>query len=416
MIKFEKYTLSNGLKLIVHQDKTTPVAALNLLYDVGARDESVEKTGFAHLFEHLMFGGSVNIPDFDMPLQAAGGTSNAFTSNDITNYYETIPLANLETLMWLESDRMLSLAFTDKSLEVQRSVVIEEFKQRCINQPYGDIWHILRDTAFKVHPYRWPTIGLEISHIEEAKMQDVKDFFFKHYTPHNAILCIAGDVVPDEVFEKTEYWFGRVPARTAYVRNLPQEPKQESHRLVEVTRDVPQSMLLKAWHIVERTHRDYPAIDLLSDLLSKGKSSRLYRALVTEQKLFTEVHCYVTGEHDPGLIVINGMLRPGVKIQAADSAVDLVLAEIMSNAPDGQELEKVKNKYLSAKWFDESTVLSKAMNLCYFELLGNAELVNSEGDAYRKVSVNDISRLAKCTFVKSAESTIYYHAKNQKES
>jgi predicted Zn-dependent peptidase len=315
--------------------------------------------------------------------------------------------------MWLESDRMLSLAFTDKSLEVQRSVVIEEFKQRYINQPYGDIWHILREAAFKVHPYRWPTIGLEISHIEQAVMQDVKDFFFKHYTPANAILCVAGDVVPQQVLDRAEHWFGRVPKRAAYVRNLPQEPAQVSHQMIEVVRDVPQNMLIKAWHCVPRNSPDYPALDLLSDLLSRGKSSRLYRKLVTEQKLFTEIHCYVTGEHDPGLLIVNGMLRPGVSMEEADKAVDAVLLEVTSKPLDAQELEKVKNKYLSSKWFDESTVLSKAMNLCYFELLGDADLANFEADNYRKVSSDDIRRIAEHIFNKSGETTIYYRSKNQ---
>ena len=411
MWKVEKHTLDNGLTVLIHPDPTSPVGVLNLLYDVGARDERPQQTGFAHLFEHLMFGGSQNIPDFDMPLQRAGGTSNAFTSNDITNYYETIPVQNLETLMWLESDRMLSLAFTDKSLEVQRSVVIEEFKQRYINQPYGDVWHLLRDMVYKVHPYRWPTIGLEIAHIEEAMMEDVKAFFFKHYTPANGILCIGGDVKPDQTIELVEKWFGQIPHRAAYKRDLPQEPVQTEARLLEVERDVPQSMIVKAYHNVDRRHKDYPAADLISDLLSRGKSSRLHRSLVKEQKLFTEVHAYVSGELDPGTLMVNGMLRPGVSMEQADKAILAELEKLTNDGAGEKELEKVRNKFIAAKEFEDTSILSRAMNLCYYELLGDYAGAWNETDAYDKVTPDDIQRMCRQVLRPENASTLYYNAK-----
>ncbi len=415
MIQFQRLKLDNGLTLIIHPDPTTPVGVVNLLYDVGARDEDPLRTGFAHLFEHLMFGGSANIPDFDKPLQAAGGTSNAFTSNDITNYYETIPVENLDTLLWLESDRMLSLAFTPKSLEVQRSVVIEEFKQRYLNQPYGDVWHILRQAAYKVHPYQWPTIGKDISHIEEATLDDVKAFFYKHYTPANAILCVGGNVDVNHTTDRVNHWFGDIPCREQYVRNLPQEPQRTEGVLVEVERDVPQSLLIKAWAMPHRLHPDYHAVDLVSDLLGRGRSSRLHRSLVMEQRLFNEIHCYVSGDQDSGLLTVSGMVAPGVDMEKANEAVNLELTRLMTVSITEEELTKVKNKYLSSQGFEESSLLSKAMNLCYFQLLGDAALINTEEAKYRKVSVSDVARIATSVIQPQNEVKVYYHSTKQKK-
>jgi predicted Zn-dependent peptidase len=277
MIQFEKFTLDNNLRVIVHQDKSTPLACLNILYDVGARDEDENKTGFAHLFEHLMFGGSINIPSFDEPLQMVGGENNAFTTNDLTNYYCTVPAENIETMFWLESDRMLSLAFTDKSLEVQRSVVIEEFKQRYLNQPYGDVWLILRPLVYEKHPYKWATIGKEISHIENATMDDVKAFFKKHYNPSNSIMVVAGNVDVDQVKQLAKKWFGPIPAARKPVRNLPVEPKQTKPRRLTVERDVPASAIYKVYHMCARADEEYHTVDIISDILSRGNSSRLYK-------------------------------------------------------------------------------------------------------------------------------------------
>ena len=323
MINFERFTLNNGLKVLVHQDKSTPIVAFNLLYNVGARDESEDQTGFAHLFEHLMFGGSENIPNFDEPLQRVGGNNNAFTSNDITNYYITIPKNNIETAFWLESDRMLKLAFTDKSLEVQRSVVIEEFKQNYLNQPYGDVWLLLRPLAYQVHPYKWATIGKEISHIENATMDDVKSFFYQHYLPNNAILSVAGDVEVEEIKSLCKKWFEDIPSGNVAKRNLPKEPKQTEPRRLKVERDVPANTIYKAYKMCNKKGADYYITDLLSDILSQGKSSRLYISLVKEQKLFSEISAYILGCFDDGLLVIDVNLRDGVSFEDAENSINI---------------------------------------------------------------------------------------------
>ncbi|NUM49608.1 MAG: insulinase family protein [Flavobacteriales bacterium] len=411
MIEFNKHTLSNGLKVISHFDNTSPIVAVNLLYDVGARDENPEKTGFAHLFEHLMFGGSVNVPHFDEELQQAGGENNAFTSNDITNYYETLPLENIETALWLESDRMLSLAFTPKSLEVQRNVVVEEFKQRYLNQPYGDAWLLLRPLAYKVHPYRWATIGKEISHIENATMQDVKDFFFTHYRPNNAILCVAGNIQPEKVFALAEKWFGSIPKGEIKTRNLLPEPKQTKAHRLEVERDVPADAIYIALHMCNRTHPNYQAFDLLSDVLSRGESSRFFQNLVKEKQLFSEISAYVSGDIDNGLFIINGRLSAGVKPEEGEKEIWNELQKISENGIDANELTKVKNKVVSGILFSHVNVLNKAMTLAYSELLGNANLINTETDLYLTVTTQDIQQRAAEIFIPKNASTLVYHSK-----
>lgn len=410
MIPFEKYTLDNGLRLIIHEDKSTPIVAFNILYDVGARDENEDLTGFAHLFEHLMFGGSVNIPEFDTPLQAVGGQNNAFTSNDITNYYITLPKPNINTAFWLESDRMLSLAFTPKSLEVQRSVVIEEFKQRYLNQPYGDVWLILRPLVYKTHPYKWATIGKNIEHIEEAKMDEVKAFFKKHYNPQNAIVVIAGDVDKAEMLAKTEKWFGNIENETDYKRNLPKEPKQTEARFLEVKRDVPQNAIYKAWHICDRKHPDYYAYDLTSDILSRGNSSRLYQKLVKELELFTEISAYQMGSIDEGLFIVSGRVKEGVAMVDADKAITDTINELKADKITNDELTKVKNKIESTDAFSHMNVLNIAMKLSYFELLGDADLANQEVKKYSEVTSDDIQRVVKESLIDTNCSTLYYLA------
>lgn len=412
MIKFEKFTLNNGLKVIVHQDNTTPIVAFNLLYNVGARDEDENKTGFAHLFEHLMFGGSVNIPNFDEPLQFVGGDNNAFTSNDITNYYITLPKNNLETAFWLDSDRMLSLAFTEKSLEVQRQVVIEEFKQNYLNQPYGDVWLLLRPLVYQKHPYKWATIGKEISHIENATMQDVKDFFYKHYLPNNAILSVAGDVDVVEVKKLAEKWFGNIPSGNVPKRDLPIEPKQKEERRLSVERDVPANAIYKAYHMCKKTDDDFYATDLLSDVLSLGNSSRLYQALVKEQKLFSEISAYVMGSFDDGLFIINGNLQDNVSFEIAEKAIEQELTKIKETLVQAKELEKVKNKIISTLLFSETSVLNKAMNLAISELLGDANDVNTEEEKYMKVTPEDIKKVANKVLIPANCSTLIYAKKN----
>ncbi|MBD1425421.1 M16 family metallopeptidase [Sphingobacterium arenae] len=416
MINYQRFTLDNGLCVLVHEDHTTAMACVNIVYDVGARDESPDKTGFAHLFEHLMFGGSVNIPNYDTPLQEVGGENNAFTSNDITNYYITLPSANLETAFWLESDRMLSLAFSEQSLDVQRNVVSEEFKQRYLNQPYGDVWLRLRPLAYKEHPYRWATIGKELRHIEEATMADVKAFFFKHYVPSNAIMVVAGDVTFNQVKALAEKWFADIPMRPKPIRKLPVEPKQLAPRREEVHADVPVNSIYIAFHGPGRTHPDYPIMDLLSDILSRGSSSRLYRALVKDQPLFSEVNAYVCGSIDPNLIVVEGKPLPHVDMAEAETLLwnqlDILKTELMNDA----ELQKVKNKIESTMVFAELSILDKAMNLAFFEVLGNADWYNQEVDRYLAITPSAIQRMAQEIFIPENSSTLIYYAKKQQHA
>jgi len=413
MIRFDKFTLSNGLRVLVHKDQSTPIVAFNLLYDVGARDETENQTGFAHLFEHLMFGGSINIKDFDIPLQEAGGENNAFTSNDLTNYYATLPVQNLETAFWLDSDRMLSLAFSEKSLSVQKNVVIEEFKQRYLNQPYGDVWLLLRPLAYTSHPYKWATIGKEIAHIERAEMPEVRAFFEKHYGPQNAILCVSGNVDMDDVNQLAQKYFGPIPVREKYVRSIPSEPKQDSYRELTVKRDVPAHAIYKAFHMCERAHPDYHAADLLSDLLSNGHSSRLQRSLVKEQGVFSEISAFIMGSHDAGLFVVTGKIADGIEVELANNCIDIELEKIKTELVGDHELQKVKNRLESTQMFNEMTALNKAMNLCYYELLGDAALINCEVEKYNEVSPVQIQRVAKEVLQKKNCSTLFYLSKNK---
>ncbi|RNL56474.1 M16 family metallopeptidase [Pedobacter jejuensis] len=408
MVDFNRFTLANGLKVLVHEDATTPMAVLNILYDVGARDEDPEKTGFAHLFEHLMFGGSVNIPNYDEPLQRVGGENNAFTSNDITNYYITLPAENIETAFWLESDRMLNLAFSEKSLETQINVVSEEFKQRYLNQPYGDIWLKLRPLAYKKHAYRWATIGKELSHIENATMTDVKAFFNKHYNPQNAILVVGGNVKTEDVKKLAEKWFEPIPSGEKYNRNLPQEDKQTEARFETVKANVPLNAIYVAFKTPGRLSDDYYAYDLLSDILSGGKSSRLHNSLLKEQQLFSDINAYISSSLDPGLFIVEGKLVEGVSIERAEAAIWAELEKIKTELVDANELTKVKNKVESVLVFSEMSLLDKAMNLAYYELLGNADILNNEASQYLKVAAEDIKRISNQTFDKNSSSTLYY--------
>lgn len=413
MINLEKFVLDNGLKVIIHQDKSTPLVALNLLYNVGARDEHPEKTGFAHLFEHLMFGGSINIPDYDKPLQNAGGENNAFTNNDITNYYLTIPKENIETGFWLESDRMLCLDFSQKNLDIQRQVVIEEYKQRYLNQPYGDVWLLMRPLTYKVHPYQWPTIGKDIAHIEEAILEDVKNFFLNHYAPNNAILVAAGNITIKEVEKLTLDWFSGIKKRKIPARDLPVEPKQDTERRKTVYRDVPFDAIYKAFHMCGRSDTDFYVTDLISDLLSNGKSSRLYQHLVQEKRLFSELNAYLTGEIDPGLFVLAGKLIKGVEIEQAEEEIIKELGNIKNDPIPERELDKVKNKIESTLVFEETNILNKAMSLAFHELLGDARNINREVNKYKAVKQTDIMEIATNLFVPENCSTLYYKAEKR---
>lgn len=413
MIQFEEFELKNGLRFFVNVDKTTPFVAVNTLYNVGSKDESPERTGFAHLFEHLMFGGSKNIPSFDTPLQKVGGENNAFTTTDITNYYITLPANNLETAFWLESDRMLELAFSQKSLDVQKNVVCEEFKQRYLNRPYGDMWLLARPLAYKVHPYQWATIGKEISHIEKAKLSDVKEFFFSHYAPNNAVIAISGNVSLRTVKHLAKKWFGNIPRRDIAQRTYEKEPEQTEKRTLTVERDVPASSIFKAFHMCDQLHADFYATDLISDLLSNGKSARLYQNLVQNQKLFSDINAYITGEIDEGLFIINGNLNPGITMDDAEKAIITELDKIREGFVFDYELQKVKNKYESTTILGEIDVLSKARALAYYANLGDVNLVNSRLKNYGDVSLIDVKRVSDKLFDEKNDSTVYYLAKNQ---
>ncbi len=394
--------------MLVHEDPSTPLATVNILYRVGARDENPEKTGFAHLFEHLMFGGSVNIPEYDSPLQLAGGDNNAWTNNDVTNYYLTLPANNIETGFWLESDRMLSLAFSEKSLEVQRSVVIEEFKQRYLNQPYGDVWLLLRPLAYRVHPYQWATIGKVVEHIADAKLEDVREFFFKFYCPDNAIMTVAGGVKAEEVFELAEKWFGEIRRTTPTKTPYPVEPPQTEYRELTVERDIPYDSLYRAYHMCSRLDKEFYSVDLLTDILSRGKSSRLYNVLVKEKKLFSDVNAYSTADFDKGLLIIEGKLVKGVSMNDAEQAIDAEITKVCSEVVTKDELEKVLNKVESTMEFSEMDLAGRALNLAIAEYMGNAELVNTELGLYRSVSAEEIRASAKEIFRKENCSTLYY--------
>jgi predicted Zn-dependent peptidase len=408
MIYFNRFSLENGLKVLVHEDNSSPLVAMNILYDVGSKDEEPEMTGLAHLFEHLMFGGSVNIPDFDKPLQMVGGENNAFTNNDITNYYLTVPAENIETAFWLESDRMLGLNFSQKNLDIQKNVVIEEFNQRYLNQPYGDAILKLRPLAYKVHPYRWPAIGMDINHVAGVSLENIQEFFYSHYAPNNAIIAISGKITLDDAAKLTTRWFGPIPFRKVTRRKLPAEPIQDEKRNITIEKDVPSDALYKVWHIGPRNNSDFHTLDLITDLLAGGESGRLHTKLVRDKKMFSEINAYITSDIDPGLVILQGKLMKGIDIQNADEAVNEVVSRLQENNNLEDEMEKVMNKFESSTVFSNTSILNKAVSLAYYELLGNPDLINQEVDTYRSVTSDMVFEAAKKYFRPSNCSTLYY--------
>lgn len=398
MIEFVKFELENGLRVIIHEDTSTPMVAVNLVYDVGSKNEEPTKTGFAHLFEHLMFGGSINIPDFDEPIQTAGGENNAFTNSDLTNFYEILPAENVETALWLESDRMLQLKFSKKSLQTQKKVVIEEFKETCLNEPYGDMWHHLSRLAYKVHPYQWPTIGKEMSHISEADLDQVKAFFYNYYRPDNAILVLAGNISVEKAKDLAEKWFGEIPAGNYQKQAILHEPVQEEFRQIVLEQDVPHDAIYQAYHMAERLSDEYYACDLLSDVLSNGRSSRFYQRLYKEQQLFSTIDAFISGTTDPGLFIIEGKTMPGVTLDQAKAAIEAELDILKTDLISESELTKLKNSVESSLVFSEVSVLNKAISLSYFEVLGDAAWINDEAERYQKVTAEDIRNVAQKIF------------------
>lgn len=412
MIHINRHTLANGLRVVHNEDKETQMVAINVLYDVGARDEQTTQTGFAHLFEHLMFGGSLHIPEYDVPVQKAGGENNGWTTNDYTNYYLVLPAQNAEVGFWLESDRMLGLAFSHQSLEVQRQVVIEEFKQRYLNQPYGDYTHLMRDMAYKVHPYRWPTIGLTPEHIAQATLEDVKTFFYRYYAPNNAILSVSGNIAWEEVLRYAEKWFSSIPSRQTPLRRLPAEPIQTAERRMSVTRNVPVDRLYMAFHTCNRMDPDYYATDMLSDILANGRSSRLIRHLVIEHPLLATADAYITGSIDNGLIQLSATPLPHTSLEEAEAAIWKELAALTNEELSDKELEKVKNRFESEQVFKNTNFLNNAINLAYFELIGCAEDINHEVKNYRAVTPKKLCEVAQRIFTKANANVLYYKASN----
>lgn len=408
MITVQSTRLSNGIRLLHHHDATTQMVALNLLYDVGARDENCGQTGFAHLFEHLMFGGSANIPNFDIPLQEAGGDSNAWTSCDITNFYETLPAHNIETALWLESDRLNSLAFTQHAFDIQKDVVIEEFKQRCINVPYGDLDHILKAEAYKVHPYRWPVIGIDIREIENATLDDARNFFYAHYAPNNLIMCVAGNITFDDTVKLVEKWMGDIPMRDVKPRNLPAEPAQEAPRRKEVNRQVPQTVIIKAYHTCGRRHPDFQTCDMISDILANGNSARFFKNILMQTDIFTDLDASVTATIDPGLLLIKGRLQDNTSIDKAEKAIDSEIKKLIDGDVSDYEIKKYSNKFDSKECFENISYSEKASKLCYYELLSKADDINTEVEKYKMISTEKVAKTATRLFDKSNETTIIY--------
>ena len=410
MIEYKQKTLANGLEVVVHPDTGSSVVVVNVAYKVGSRDELPDKTGFAHLFEHLMFSGSVNVPSYDEPLQKAGGENNAYTTPDYTNYYLTVPAENLETGLWLESDRMLGLAFNEKGLEVQRKVVVEEFKQRYLNQPYGDVWHKLRELAYTKHSYQWPTIGKITQHIEDSKMEDVRAFFETYYIPNNAVLVLAGNITPEKGFELAEKWFGNIPKGKDIQRKIPVEPTQTEKRFLSVDAKVPVNAFYKVFHMPERISNDYFTADLLSDILGRGKSSMLYKELVENQSVFSELSAYVTGSIDPGLLVISGRLLKDVSFEDAEQKIDEIINQVIEKGVESAQLEKARNQALASHAFGEIDLLDRAQNLAYGFILGDIDHANKEPELLKQVTASDINQMAKSILRESNASTMYYKA------
>lgn len=409
-MKYEKFKLDNGLKVIFHQDKNTPLASINLIYNVGAKDEESDKTGWAHLLEHLMFEGSENIEDFDLSLEKVGGTNNAFTNNDFTNYYITLPKDNIETAFWLESDRMINLAFDKQRFETQKSVVIEEFKQTSLNEPYGDDMMLLRDLAYKTHPYRWTTIGKEISHIENATLEAIIDFYNNFYAPNNAILSIGGNFEFEYIKQLVEKWFGDIPARNFKKRNIPKEPEQKERRELTVTKKVPFDVIYMAFHYGDRLSDDYYIFDIVTDVLDDGKSSRLYQNLVKDNNIFDDIDAFITGTIDPGLIVFSGRPAEGVSMEKAEKAIWDEIEKIKNELISENELNKTINSLEFSLAYLETRVTSKVRNLGFFELLGDTDLINNEKEKYLNITAEKIRNAANRVFQPEKVSVLYYLA------
>lgn len=411
MIKYTKRVLKNGLTILVNRDRASKLAAVNILYKVGARNEAEHKTGFAHLFEHLMFRGTESVPDFDYPVVMASGENNAFTNNDYTDFYITLPKENLSTALWLESDRMRNLNITAEVCETEKRIVIEEFKQRYLNQPYGDEQLLLRDLCYKVHPYRWSAIGISPEHIERATLKDVRAFYDLHYRPSQAILSISADLPEQEMLDMAERYFADIEDEGGEIAPVCAEPKQTEPRRLEVEREVPATDITIAFHMGNRLSRDFFLGDLASDLLAGGESSRLINRLVKESGLFSSVNAYITGSLDEGLFVIKGRLMPTTSEAEAEQALWHELKELIAGNVSDYEMEKVKNKFEANMLMGEINVMNKAMNLGFYAMIGDLELLNTEVDIYRSITREELMSFAERLFTPNNSSTLIYRAK-----
>ncbi len=407
-MNYTKFELKNGLKVIFHQDKSTPVAALNLIYNVGSKDENPNKTGYAHLMEHLMFEGSANISDFDTTLEKVGGTNNAFTNNDYTNYYLILPKNNIETALWLESDRMLQPLFDPERFENQKKVVIEEFKQVLLNEPYGDDMALISDLAYIKHPYRWTTIGKDISHIQKATLDDIKNFHSQHYAPNNAILSVGGDFDLDYIKKLIEKWFEDIPAKNIKKRNIPSEPEQTERREKTVYRNVPFDTIYMAFHMGGRTSEDYYLLDIVTDILDRGKSSRLYQNLVKKEHIFDDIDAYITSNIDNGLVVISGRPAENVSMKNAENAIWKQFDNLKTEFVEQKELTKTLSSLEFGVEYLKTNIMTKTRLLGYYELLGNIDLINTEKDKYENVNEKQIKLAAQRIFQAQKVSVLYY--------
>ena len=410
MIKYTKRVLKNGLTILVNRDRASKLAAVNILYKVGARNEADDKTGFAHLFEHLMFRGTESVPDFDYPVVMASGENNAFTNNDYTDFYITLPKENLSTALWLESDRMRNLNITAEVYETEKRVVIEEFKQRYLNQPYGDEQLLLRDLCYKVHPYRWSAIGISPEHIERATLEDVRAFYDKHYRPSQAILSISADLPEEEMLDMAEHYFAGIEDVGGDIAPVVKEPVQTEPRRLEVEREVPATDITIAFHMGDRLSRDFFLGDLASDLLAGGESSRLINRLVKEKGLFSSANAYITGSLDEGLFIIKGRLMPSTTEVDAEAALWRELKELQRGNVSDYEMEKVKNKFEANMLMGEINVMNKAMNLGFYAMIGDLALLNTEADIYRSITREELMSFAERVFTPNNSSTLIYRA------
>ncbi len=412
MIAFERIVLENGLTVIIHEDFSTPMVAVNVVYNVGSKHEDPNHTGFAHLFEHLMFGGSKHIPDFDTPIQDAGGENNAFTNTDLTNFYEVLPAQNVETALWLESDRMLQLRFSKKSLNTQKKVVIEEFKETCLNEPYGDMWHHLSALCYTHHPYQWPTIGKHLDHIADATIDQVAVFFEQYYKPENAVVVLAGNITISKGFELVQKWFGDIPKGNFKKNAIEVEPVQSTPRQKVLTQNVPHEAIYQGYHMGTRLSDSYYACDLLSDVLANGRSSRFYQKLYKEQQLFSTIDAFISGTTDPGLFIIEGKTMPSISIDQAKDAIRTELNILQNDKIPDRELTKLKNAVESSLTFSEVSALNKAISLAYFEVLGDANLINEEAKRYQEITADDLRDTAQNVFKsENCSEVIYFQQK-----